>query len=81
VIGKKDSWHGNSMEYCLRSWIQNPNRKEFKGLPLITSWGIWIARNMRIFEDIYIPPFQCASQEKTIFFLFQHSLLSPYYKI
>jgi hypothetical protein len=35
----------------LRSGVEGPNVKQFKLLPIIISWWIWLSRNFTIFED------------------------------
>lgn len=66
LIGVKDSWLGGVAD-CFKHWEQKPELKQFRALPLISSWGIWLVRNTGIFEDRFIPPFQCAAQAQAIF--------------
>jgi hypothetical protein len=40
TTSKKHNWQGNLVEECLRKWILKLELKDFKCLPLITSWGI-----------------------------------------
>jgi hypothetical protein len=51
VMGSSYSWQGTSIEEAWKSWVQNPRNKRIKALPLLITWGIWIARNSVIFKS------------------------------
>jgi ribonuclease HI len=44
-------WRGPSLEQAWKDWLQVPKFKKIKALPLLVSWGIWLARNSTIFKD------------------------------
>jgi hypothetical protein len=67
----KDVWKGPSLEEILRIWCENKNLKRYKALPIIISWGTWIARNVILFEDKNILDIQCTSQGLNILSLFK----------
>jgi hypothetical protein len=62
LVGLKDIWGGTLVDECMKWWCENGNLKSFRVLPLIIAWGIWLARNASLFEDMHIPTIQCASQ-------------------
>jgi hypothetical protein len=52
--------------------------KEIRALPVVVSYGIWLARNSEMFQGKVVPSFQCASKIRQIFnkILFQFAVLS-----
>jgi hypothetical protein len=48
-------WAGESMESAWKTWTDTPGNKDFKALPLLISWGIWLARNSEIFKEKATP--------------------------
>jgi hypothetical protein len=40
----------------------NPTTKNFRALPLIVAWGIWLARNAQVFEEKLTLHLHCATQ-------------------
>jgi hypothetical protein len=38
-------WTGESMESAWKTWTNTRGNKGIKALPLLLSWGIWLARN------------------------------------
>ena len=44
-------WIGPSLEEAFKCWWSVDFSKSHKIIPLIISWGIWIARNNSIFND------------------------------
>jgi hypothetical protein len=36
---------------CFKEFFSNPSLKIFRALPVLVSWGIWLARNAGLFED------------------------------
>eukprot|EP01018_Ginkgo_biloba_P039380 Gb_12932 [translate_table: standard] len=62
LTGLKHAWSGSTVEEGLRGWCSLSWVKEFLALPVIIAWGIWLARNASIFEEIETHPLQCASQ-------------------
>jgi hypothetical protein len=39
------------MEEALKNWLTDHQNIEYKALPLIICWGIWISWNKAIFEN------------------------------
>jgi hypothetical protein len=44
-------WNGPTLESTWENWLQDPTHKNLKSLPLLISWGVWLARNSTIFQD------------------------------
>jgi ribonuclease HI len=42
------------MAEALQNWLSDHQNHEYKALPLIICWGIWIARNKAIFENKHV---------------------------
>jgi hypothetical protein len=51
-LGTTARWEGDSVEQALQSWISSSDTTPIKSLPLISAWGIWLARNHAIFDDL-----------------------------
>ncbi len=64
--GQHFIWHGIDFNETMKNWIQNLAYKSFLSLPMILIWGIWLARNQVIFEDVQIPPLCYVSKEVVI---------------
>jgi hypothetical protein len=54
------------LEHAWKDWLQVPEHKKIKSLPLIVCWGIWLARNFVIFKDNPTLPELIASQGLSI---------------
>ena len=52
LVGFNCQWEGVSVEAAWDSWWRRITHKKHKILPLLVIWGIWLARNKAIFEDI-----------------------------
>jgi hypothetical protein len=50
VHGISESWDGSKINESLNSWLSSPSTSSHKSLPLITTWGIWLAINHAIFD-------------------------------
>jgi hypothetical protein len=50
-------------------------------LPVIISWGIWLARNASLFEDSHIPPIQCASRGLSILKKFHQEKMGKHQRL
>jgi hypothetical protein len=50
-LGPSFTWNGLTMSDALQNWLVDHQNHDFKALPLIICWGIWIARNHSIFEE------------------------------
>eukprot|EP01018_Ginkgo_biloba_P028285 Gb_00400 [translate_table: standard] len=55
-------WKAETIEACLKYWVNNLGLKELRALHCVICWGIWLARNSAIFEGNLIPPFQIIFQ-------------------
>ena len=59
----KNRWVGNSVEECLKSWMRQKELKEWKVVPCLTIWYVYIERNSLLFvEKVVVPSFQCSYQ-------------------
>ena len=52
LTGINCQWEGVSIGAAWDSWWRRTTHKSLKMLPLLVIWGIWIARNKAIFQDI-----------------------------
>jgi hypothetical protein len=59
-------WEGDSIEPDFKSWICNPTVKDIKALPIIAAWGIWLAQNHALFNNVIPSPIRCALQSLAI---------------
>jgi len=50
-LRKNFLWKGDSLELAWKNWTCDPRNKDIKSLPLLLRWGIWLARNARIFKE------------------------------
>ena len=66
-------WRGNSVEDALSSWWQDEGAQNHKVVPLIISWGIWIAINEVIFKNKSSSPGDIASKAAGIITFFSNS--------
>jgi hypothetical protein len=39
------------LELAWKNWSRDPRNKELKALPILISWGIWLAWNATIFKE------------------------------
>ncbi|KAH9304995.1 hypothetical protein KI387_009399, partial [Taxus chinensis] len=67
LTGCRGGWQGETVEVCLQNSFQRTELKAYRALPLVMSWGIWLASNTDIFQDRHIVLFQCSSQIQTIY--------------
>ena len=51
MLRARADWSGPSLEEAFKCWWNAEYSKSFQMIPLIISWGIWIARNNLIFND------------------------------
>ena len=55
-VGLNHRWDGNSVSGAWDFWWRFFSRSKLKSLPLLITWGIWLARNGAIFkEKVSIP--------------------------
>eukprot|EP00253_Pinus_taeda_P013898 PITA_13898 len=67
LLNKKLEWEGRNVQEAWQKWWQSHPNGNLRNLPLIISWGIWIARNKSIFQDKSTPSAITASQSTAIF--------------
>jgi hypothetical protein len=60
MTGLRNAWEGGSTEEAFRTWFINKDTKKIKALPLNIAWGIWLARNLKLFEGYETLPLKCA---------------------
>ena len=48
-LKKQELWNGDSVESFPKKWVSNDDLRDLRSLPLIVSWGIWLARNQIFF--------------------------------
>eukprot|EP00253_Pinus_taeda_P017420 PITA_17420 len=67
LLNKTLEWEGSNVQEAWQKWWQSHPNGNLRNLPLIISWGIWIARNKSIFQDKSTPSAITASQSTAIF--------------
>ena len=71
------SWTGPSIEEAWRNWSTNPQLAHAKALPLLHLRGIWVARNLAIFQEKASSPELVAKQGLDILSYFPQSKDQP----
>jgi hypothetical protein len=51
LLRQQCEWNGPTLETTWESWLLEASHKNLKALPLIISWGVWLARNRAIFQE------------------------------
>jgi hypothetical protein len=51
LLRQQCEWNGPTLESTWENWLQDASHKNLKALPLIISWGVWLARNLAIFQE------------------------------
>ena len=51
ISGKFQRWEGRSVVDAWEVWWQESLEENWKALPLLIFWGIWLARNWVIFNE------------------------------
>jgi len=67
------SWCGPQPEAALLAWTNNKDTLSIHALPCIIIWGIWLAQNKVIFQDIWTSPSLVANQSLEILHFFPQS--------
>eukprot|EP00253_Pinus_taeda_P031398 PITA_31398 len=67
LLNKKLVWEDNNIQEAWQKWWNEHPDGNLRNLPLIISWGIWIARNRSIFQDKDTPIALTAVQGAAIF--------------
>ena len=62
MIGFQNVWVGDDIEEAFRIWCANKDIKNIRYVPLIISWGVWLAINSKLFEDEDTLPLKCVVQ-------------------
>ena len=60
ALGQHVSWVGDSLEGDFLRWWRMGATKALRALPLIISWGVWLAKNDVIFNDLIKVPTEIA---------------------
>ena len=60
LMGQQVSWVGESLEGDFPRWWRSGATKALWAIPLIISWGVWLARNDVIFNDLIKVPTEIA---------------------
>jgi hypothetical protein len=66
MIGLKNVWEGGDIEEAFRSWYSKKDTKKIRSLPLNIAWGVWLARNLKLFEGKETLPLKCVIQSLNI---------------
>jgi hypothetical protein len=66
MIGLRNAWEGEDIEEAFRSWYAKKDTKKIKALPLNIAWGVWLARNLKLFEGKETLPLKCVVQALNI---------------
>jgi hypothetical protein len=66
IMGYNVVWVGATIEEGLKVWMGNKVYDNLKSLPLIVGWGVWLARNVALFEEQSVLALQCATQGLSI---------------
>eukprot|EP00253_Pinus_taeda_P023807 PITA_23807 len=67
LLNKSFDWAGGNMTEAWSNWWQQHPEGNMRNLPLIISWGVWIAKNKSIFQDMEIPRTVSATLSVSIF--------------
>ena len=63
----KNRWVGNSVEECLKSLMRQKELKEWKHVPCLTIWDLYLASNSILFvEKVVVPSFQFSYKIKSM---------------
>ena len=52
LVGFHCQWEGETLSIAWESWWRSSSLQKHKILPLLVNWGLWLARNKAIFEDV-----------------------------
>lgn len=61
LLNVKAQWGSEPLEEAWRKWWQNFPDGNMRNLPLVFFWGVWLARNKCLFQDIITPSSVIAS--------------------
>eukprot|EP00253_Pinus_taeda_P007952 PITA_07952 len=67
ILNIKLVWEGFNIQEVWQKWWNEHATGNLRNLPLIISWGIWIARNKSLFQDKEIPVAITATQGAAIY--------------
>lgn len=67
LLNKQLVWEGDNIKDAWQKWWNEHPIGNLRNLPLIISWGIWIARNKRVFQDKETPVAITEAQGAAIF--------------
>jgi hypothetical protein len=66
LIGIGNLWEGGSLEEAFKTWCNRKETSKIRALPLNIVWGVWLARNLKLFEDKETLPLKCVVQSLNI---------------
>jgi hypothetical protein len=72
-MGLHNTWEGVAIKQCSRRWCQNKDTT-YKSLLISYAWGIWVARNAKLFEGVDTHPLKYATQSLNILYFFPSNL-------
>lgn len=52
LLNLQADWGVTSLDDAFSTWWMSEATKDYRAIPFIISWGIWITRNDLIFKDI-----------------------------
>ena len=70
-LGFTNLWLKGSLIDNFKEWFDKRELKNFRAVPYLVIWGIYLARNSSIFEDKQTPPFQVIAQAVALLSSFQ----------
>lgn len=70
ILRLQSVWEGPSLVEAFKFWWDTEATKSHGIIPLIISWGIWIARNNLIFEDIRCSEVEIATMAASLILFF-----------
>lgn len=62
ISGLPSVWTQPTIVDCFKEFFTNPSFLPWKALPLLATWGLWLACNAILFENKYWPPFKITQQ-------------------
>jgi hypothetical protein len=56
LLKKRFLWINHTLEQAWRNWWENRGFKRYRLLPLLIIWGVWLAKNEVIFNEVILAP-------------------------
>lgn len=67
-------WRGTNIGEAWKKWWNDVRDEKLRNIPPLINWGIWLARNKRIFKDTSTAPSIIATKIVAIYSLLPTSL-------